>query len=265
MDDDLTQRNSMMELLGDMDVIMKAVSTGTEALDELRRNNFDCLILDLGLTDTTGFDLLENIKDEYDHLKVFIYTGRDITPEEEQYLNKYADIIIIKNQHSPQRLKEELGLYVTERRTDRGNVTPEDIDKQLNNKVLEGKKVLLVDDDVRNVYALSSILEQYGMNISFAENGIEALQILRDNPSFNLIITDIMMPEMDGYEAMKQIRQMPTYKHHPIIALTAKAMTGDREKSLQAGASDYIMKPVDTDQLISLIKVWLFRHEGEPS
>ena len=119
-DDDLTQRNSIMELLGDMDVIMKAVSTGTEALDELRRNNFDCLILDLGLTDTTGFDLLENVKDRYDHLKVFIYTGRDITPEEEHYLNKYADIIIIKNQHSPQRLKEELGLYVIERKTDRG-------------------------------------------------------------------------------------------------------------------------------------------------
>ena len=144
------------------------------------------------------------------------------------------------------------------------NVTPEDNDKQLNNKELEGKKVLLVDDDIRNVYALSSTLEQYGMDISFAENGIEALRILRDDPSFNLIITDIMMPEMDGYEAMKQIRQMPTYKHHPIIALTAKAMKGDREKSLQAGASDYIMKPVDNDQLISLIKVWLFRHEGDP-
>ncbi|MFS0689345.1 response regulator [Sporosarcina sp. 179-K 8C2 HS] len=261
-EDDLTQRNSMMELLGDMDVIMKAVSTGTEALDELRRNKFDCLILDLGLTDITGFDLLEKIKDEYDHLKVFIYTGRDITHEEEQYLNKYADIIIIKNQHSPQRLKEELALYVTKRRAAKDNVISEGIDKQLDNNILEGKKVLLVDDDIRNVYALSSTLEQYGMEISFAENGIEALQILREDPSFQLIITDIMMPEMDGYEAMKQIRQMPTYEHHPIIALTAKAMTGDREKSLQAGASDYIMKPVNTDQLISLIKVWLFRHEG---
>ncbi|MCG7344114.1 response regulator [Sporosarcina sp. ACRSL] len=263
-DDDLTQRNSIMELLGDMDVIMKAVSTGREALHELRRNNFDCLILDLGLTDTTGFDLIEKVKDVNDHLKVFVYTGRDISPEEEHYLNKYADSIIIKNQHSPQRLKEELELYVNERRTDRGNVIPEDIDKQLNDKDLEGKKVLLVDDDVRNVYALSSILEQYGMNISFAENGKEALRILRDDPSFHLIITDIMMPEMDGYEAMKQIRQMPIYKHHPIIALTAKAMKGDREKSLQAGASDYIMKPVDNDQLLSLIKVWLFKHEGEP-
>ncbi len=262
-EDDLTQRNSMMELLGDMDVIMKAVSTGTEALDELRRNNFDCLILDLGLTDTTGFDLLENIKDKYDHLKVFIYTGRDLTLEEENNLNKYADIIIIKNQHSPQRLKEELGLFLNKRQTERANVTPVDIDKQLNNEALEGKNVLLVDDDIRNVYALSSTLEQYGMNVSFAENGLEALRILKDDPSFNLIITDIMMPEMDGYEAMKQIRQMPTYKHHPIIALTAKAMKGDREKSLQAGASDYIMKPVDTDQLLSLIKVWLFKHEGD--
>ncbi|MDW0117198.1 response regulator [Sporosarcina thermotolerans] len=263
-DDDLTQRNSIMELLGDMDVIMKAVSTGKEALDELRRNNFDCLILDLGLTDITGFDLLENLKDEDKQLKIFIYTGRDITAAEEHYLNKYADIIIIKDQHSPQRLKEELGLYLMNKRTDSENFIAEDHDKQLHNKELEGKKVLLVDDDIRNIYALSSTLEQYGMDISFAENGIEALRILNDDPNFNLIITDIMMPEMDGYEAMKQIRQLPSYKHHPIIALTAKAMKGDREKSLMAGASDYIMKPVDNDQLLSLIKVWLFRHEGEP-
>lgn len=262
-DDDLAQRNSIMELLGDMDVIMKAVSTGREVLDELRRNDFDCLILDLGLTDTTGFDLLEKLKDKYDHLKIFIYTGRDITPEEEHCLNKYADIIIIKNEHSPQRLKEELGLYMVRSSTDRGNAALEGHGKQLNNKELEGKKVLLVDDDIRNVYALSSTLEQYGMDISFAENGVEALRILKDDPSFNLIITDIMMPEMDGYEAMKQIRQMPTYERHPIIALTAKAMIGDREKSLEAGASDYIMKPVDNDQLLSLIKVWMFRHEGE--
>ncbi|WP_188390883.1 response regulator [Compostibacillus humi] len=262
-DDDRTQRNSMMELLGDMNVIMKAVSTGKEAMEELKRNSYDCLVLDLGLTDTTGFDLLEKLteQEKYDHLKVFVYTGRDVTSDEERFLEKHADSIIIKDEHAPARLKKEIALYldgITLQTTPKNNDT-----EVRNNDKLEGKHILIADDDVRNVYALSSILEQYGIQISFAENGKEAINVLTGNPSIDLVVMDIMMPELDGYGAIQQIRAMDEYKNLPIIALTAKAMKGDREKSLEIGASDYIVKPVDIDQFMSLIKVWLFKKEGK--
>lgn len=253
----------MMELLGDMNVIMKAVSTGKEAMEELKRNSYDCLVLDLGLTDTTGFDLLEKLteQEKYDHLKVFVYTGRDVTSDEERFLEKHADSIIIKDEHAPARLKKEIALYldgITLQTTPKNNDT-----EVRNNDKLEGKHILIADDDVRNVYALSSILEQYGIQISFAENGKEAINVLTGNPSIDLVVMDIMMPELDGYGAIQQIRAMDEYKNLPIIALTAKAMKGDREKSLEIGASDYIVKPVDIDQFMSLIKVWLFKKEGK--
>lgn len=253
-EDDLTERNRIMEILGDMDVIMRAVSTDKEAIGELRRNNFDFIIMGLELAEQSNLDFLKNIDD---HLKVFMYTDREITDEDKHDLEKYVHQVIMKNQHFADQLKKELGLFLNDKNLEI------DSSKEEVNKQLEGKQILLVDDDVRNVYALSSILEHYGMDIRFAENGIEALSILNEDRTLDLIIMDIMMPEMDGYEAMKEIRKMPTYKHHPIIALTAKAMKKDREMSLEAGASDYITKPVDTEQLLSLIKVWLFGREGE--
>lgn len=255
-DDDVRQRNSLMELIGNKDVIIKAVSSGKEAIEELKVSPFDCIILDLGLSDTTGFDLLETLKTtgEHDHLKVIIYTGRELTSKEEMYLKKHAHTIIIKDAQSPQRLQEELDLFL--------KASHEIINEQKTDSIqsptgLEGKKILLVDDDVRNVYALSSILELYGMEITFAEDGKEALEWLSEGSSFDLVIMDIMMPEMDGYEAIGKIREIPRYRDLPIIALTAKAMKEDREKCMEVGASDYIMKPVDPDQLISLIRVWL--------
>ncbi|MEW9671354.1 response regulator [Ammoniphilus sp. 3BR4] len=262
-DDDVRQRNSLMELMGDKDVIIKAVSSGTEAIEELKVDPFDYVILDLGLSDTTGFDLLEKIKKnvDYQDLKVFIYTGRDLTSKEEMYLKKYAYTIIIKDEHSPQRLMDELEFYL------HSNVEQTQANEQADDSAiqsfpgLEGKKILLVDDDVRNVYALSSILELQGMNITFAENGLEALELLEKHPDFDLILMDIMMPEMDGYEATRKIRENPKFSHLPVIALTAKAMKEDREKCMEAGASDYIVKPVDPDRLISLIRVWLYPQE----
>jgi two-component system, chemotaxis family, sensor kinase CheA len=263
-DDDIRQRSSLMELIGDMDVIMKAVSSGTEALEELKVNKFDCVILDLGLADTNGFILLERIKTDFenDNLQVFIYTGRDLTLKEEMFLKKYSHTIIIKDAHSPSRLKDELEMYLKS-----GN----DEEIQTNNQVvtslsstetgLEGKRVLIVDDDVRNVYALMSFLELYQMEITFAENGKESLEVLEKDPNFDLVLMDIMMPEMDGYEAIRRIRAIPHFYHLPIIALTAKAMKEDRDKCIEAGASDYIVKPFDPDQLLSLTRVWLYKKD----
>ncbi len=260
-DDDQIQRNSLMEFIGHKNVIIKAVSTGMEAIEELKVGQFDCLVLDLGLADSSGFEVLEQIKKnvENEKTKVFIYTGRDLSSKEEIYLNKYAEAIIIKDAHSPQRLKDELELYL--------NSSSEKIESSSHSDVvqiepasdLQGKKILLVDDDVRNVYALSSILELYGMKITFAENGLEGLELLEKKADFDLVLMDIMMPEMDGYEAISKIRLNPEFQHLPVIALTAKAMKEDREKCMESGASDYIVKPVDPDQLISLIRVWLYQ------
>lgn len=262
-DDDVTQRNSLMELIGNHNVIIKAVSNGAEALEELKFNQFDCMVLDLGLSDTTGFELLDKINkgSGNEHLRVFIYTGRDLTSKEEIFLKKYAYSIIIKDDLAPQRLKEELEMYLNSNQPDEA----EDQIKTGNIKKisgLEGKKILVVDDDVRNVYALSSILECYGMKIAFAENGMEGLEMLEKQSDFDLVLMDIMMPEIDGYEAIRRLRAIPKFNHLPVIALTAKAMMEDREKCIEAGASDYIAKPVDPDQLISLIKVWLYPEEG---
>ncbi|NWQ44411.1 response regulator [Bacillus sp. EB106-08-02-XG196] len=260
-DDDLRHRTSLMELIGEKDVIIKAVSSASEAFDVLKVNHFDCMILDLGLGETPGFELLEKIKmnEKYENLHVFIYTGRNLTKKEENFLKRYVHTIIIKDTYSPQRLKDELDLLINSR-NEQGLIN-EELEPNIysSNTELEGKRILLVDDDVRNVYALMSFLEQYNMDISFAENGRESLEVLEKESNFDLILMDIMMPEMDGYEAIKRIRAFSHFNNLPIIALTAKAMKEDREKCLEAGASDYIVKPFDPDQLISLIRVWLYQ------
>ncbi|WP_108671395.1 response regulator [Peribacillus acanthi] len=256
-DDDVHQRNSLMELIGEMNVIIKAVSTGAEALEELKFRQFDCMLLDLGLRDTTGFQLLDVMVSNALHEKVdiFIYTGRNLTSKEELHLRRYVHTIIIKDSHSPQRLMDELGLYLNS-----GSDTSSEEKGTTLSRIggLEGKKVLLVDDDVRNVYALSNVLELNGMEVTFAENGVEAIKALTEAPIYDVVLMDIMMPEMDGYETIRRLRQHPEFHSLPIIALTAKAMKEDRLKCIEAGASDYIVKPVDTDQLMSLIRVWLY-------
>ena len=258
-DDDLNQRNSLMELIGNMDFIIKAVSTGKEAIETLKVEAIDCIILDLGLIDTNGFDLLTQIKNNQanQHINVFIYTGRDLTLKEEIELNKFAHTIIIKNEHSPERLVAELEDYLDESKEQSDNLDIV-IQPVQSKQGLLGKKVLLVDDDIRNVFALSSVLEMAGMNVVFAENGLESLTMLEEHPDVDLVLMDIMMPKMDGYEAIMRIRENPLHENLPLIALTAKAMKEDREKCLEIGASDYIAKPVEPDQLISLIKVWLY-------
>lgn len=260
-EDDEIQRRSIMELIGHDDVAITAVSTGGEALSELRKQRYDCMVLDLMLEDMTGFDLLDQIRDdeELNDLPIIIYTGKDLDSKEETQLRKYAESIIIKDVRSPERLLDETTLFLHRVEAN----LPEDkrkILQKLHNKeeLFEGKKILLVDDDIRNVFALSSVLEEYHMEVKFAENGREALEMLVEQEDFDLVLMDMMMPEMDGYEAMRRIREMPQYKKLPIIALTAKAMKEDRAKCIEAGASDYMKKPIATGQLLSLMRVWLY-------
>jgi len=260
-EDDEIQRRSITELIGHDDVEITAVSTGGEALIELRKQRYDCMVLDLMLGDMNGFELLDQIRDdeELNDLPIIIYTGKDLDSKEETQLRKYAESIIIKDVRSPERLLDETTLFLHRVEAN----LPEDkrkILQKLHNKeeLFEGKKILLVDDDIRNVFALSSVLEGYQMQVTFAENGREALDILVEQEDFDLILMDMMMPEMDGYEATRRIRQMPKYAKLPIIALTAKAMKEDRAKCLEAGVSDYMKKPIETDQLLSLMRVWLY-------
>ncbi|SOC37340.1 response regulator [Ureibacillus acetophenoni] len=258
-DDDLNQRNSLMELIGNMDFIISAVPSGHQAIELLKVNHFDCIILDLGLGDTNGFELLKRIKDIdiQSELKVIVYTGRHLISKEELYIGKFTHTIIIKNEYSPERLKSELELFLIESKNKHNSISQND-NYSSDNSNLSGKKILLVDDDVRNVFSLTSVLEMTGCEVLFAENGLESLKMLDENDDIDLVLMDIMMPEMDGYEAIQHIREKSQFKDLPIIALTAKAMKEDREKCLMIGASDYIAKPVEPDQLISLIKVWVY-------
>ncbi|GIP60331.1 response regulator [Paenibacillus woosongensis] len=260
-EDDEIQQKSIIELIGHDDVAITAVATGADALEELRTKHYDCMVLDLMLTDMTGFELLDQIRDDenLNDLPIIIYTGKDLDKKEETRLRKYAESIIIKDVKSPERLLDETTLFLHRVEAN----LPEDkrkILQKLHNKeeLFEGKKILLVDDDVRNVFALSSVLEGYRMNVVYAENGREALEILEEQSDFDLILMDMMMPEMDGYEAMRRIREKPEFAKLPIIALTAKAMKEDRSKCIEAGASDYVKKPIQTDQLLSLMRVWLY-------
>jgi CheY-like chemotaxis protein len=261
-EDDDDQRNSIVELVGSGDdVEVTAVGTSEDALAELEEKHFDCMVLDLKLPDTTGFKLLEQLKKDkrFATLPVIVYTGQDLTRREETRLKKYAETIIVKDARSPERLLDETSLFL-HRVEARLPQAKRRMLEQLHSveEIFNGKKVLIVDDDVRNVFALTSVLEANGMEVIFAENGKDGIETLRANPDVDLVLMDIMMPEMDGYETMAAVREIPQFSRLPIISLTAKAMKGDREKSIASGASDYITKPVDTDQLLSLMRVWLY-------
>lgn len=260
-EDDVILRSSMVELIGHDDVIITAVSTGAEALRELGREHFDCMVLDLGLADITGFELLDRIRQtkHLQQLPIIIYTGKELDMKEEIELKKYAESIIIKNVKSQERLFDETALFLHRVEAN----LPEDrrnlLRKLYNNEdAFEGKRILLVEDDIRNIFSLVSVLESYKLNVVFTENGREALEMLQKDHNFDLVLMDIMMPEMDGYETMKAIREIPQFDKLPIIALTAKAMKEDRQRCIDAGASDYITKPIDVEKLLSLLKVWLY-------
>jgi CheY-like chemotaxis protein len=261
-EDDADQRRAIVELVGGDDVDVVAVGSADEALTALEERAFDCMVLDLKLPEKGGYELLEQVKKSERHrdLPVIVYTGKQLTRQEEMRLRKYAETIIVKDARSPERLLDETALFLhrVESRL------PPERRRQLEqlhsaDAVFEGKRVLIVDDDVRNVFALASVLEAYGMEVAYAENGRDALDKLDEEPDYDLVLMDLMMPELDGYEAIRTLRGRERFVRLPVIALTAKAMKGDRERSIDAGASDYITKPVDTDQLLSLMRVWLYR------
>ncbi|MBA2462596.1 MAG: response regulator, partial [Actinobacteria bacterium] len=262
-DDDDVQRESIIELVGgDGDVDIVAVGSSEEALAALEAEPpFDCMVLDLKLPKMTGFALLEKVKadERFKGLPVIVYTGKDLTQREETKLKRYAETIVVKDARSPERLLDETSLFLHRVQSK----LPDEKRKMLEqlhsaDEVFVGKKVLIVDDDVRNAFALTSALEASGMEVIFAENGRDGIECLRANPEVDIVLMDVMMPELDGYETTKAIRELPEFERLPIIALTAKAMRGDRERSIASGASDYITKPVDNDQLLSLMRVWLY-------
>jgi CheY-like chemotaxis protein len=257
---DSTQRQNMIDLIGYDDVEIIDTADTQEAWNELQRNSFDCMVIDMGPTDLSGFGLLDQIKadEKLRRIPIVIYTDRTWEHKDQLRLKKYAESIIIKDVRSPERLLDETALFL-HRIEENLPEEKRQILRKLHDKeeVFAGKKVLLVDDDIRNVFALSNLLESYDMQVSFAETGRQALVRLSEEPDFDLVLMDIMMPEMDGYEAMREIRSQTKFESLPIIALTAKAMRDDREKCIQAGASDYITKPIHTEQLLSLIRVWL--------
>jgi CheY-like chemotaxis protein/HAMP domain-containing protein len=262
-EDDDEQRRAVVELIGgDDDVEVTAVASSEEALEALDARQFDCMVLDLKLPEMGGFDLLEKLKENPRHSQtpVIVYTGKELTRREETKLKRFSEAIVVKDASSPERLLDETSLFL--HRVE-GKLPREKrrMLEQLHSadEVLRGRKILIVDDDVRNVFALTSVLETSGMEVLYAENGREGMETLRTNPGVDLVLMDIMMPEMDGYEAIRAIRDEEPFRQLPIISLTAKAMKGDREKSIAAGASDYIVKPVDTDQLLSLMRVWLYK------
>jgi CheY-like chemotaxis protein/two-component sensor histidine kinase len=263
-EDDERERSSIIELIGggDGDLVIVGAGSSEEAITALEEAPFDCMVLDLKLPKTSGFGLLEQVKgdERWADMPVIVYTGKELTRREETRLKKYAETIIVKDVRSPERLLDETALFL-HRVEARMPAEKRRMIEQLHSAdaVFQGKKILIVDDDVRNVFALTSAFEGRGMDVSFAENGREGIESLRQNPDVDLVLMDIMMPEMDGYETMRAIRLQDEFKRLPIIALTAKAMKGDREQSIAAGASDYITKPVDIDQLLSLMRVWLYK------
>jgi CheY-like chemotaxis protein len=261
-EDNLAEQKSIVELLGHDDIDIMTATTGSEALDVLRKQHCDCAVLDLRLPDMSGFEVLETIRDEeaLADLPVVVFTGRELSPEEDAQLHTIARSVVVKGVESPERLLDETALFLHRVITE----LPAEKQKMLerlhsSDEDLLHRTVLLVDDDARNIFALSSVLERRGMRVLTATTGNEALAIVNATPDLAIVLMDIMMPEMDGYRTMQLIRENPALRRLPIIALTAKAMKGDREKCLEAGASDYLAKPVNTEQLLSALRMWLHR------
>jgi CheY-like chemotaxis protein/CHASE3 domain sensor protein len=264
-EDDLRQRDSIRQLLSSEGVEISDVATATEALERLKETTFDCLVLDLSLPDLSGYEMLQRMAetDEVSFPPVIVYTGRSLTRDEEQRLRRFSRSIIIKDVRSPERLLDEVTLFLHQVESklplERQRMLREARDRE---SAFEGRRILIVEDDVRNIFALSKVLEPRGAKVEIARNGREALEVLGRSSvaagtNIDLVLMDIMMPEMDGLTAMREIRKRPEWQKLPIIALTAKAMKDDQEKCLQAGANDYIAKPLDVDKLLSLVRVWM--------
>jgi len=261
-EDDPAQQKSIKALIGNGDVKVFASGTGKAALNRLRKERFDCIVVDLGLPDMDGFELIREINKSPGtrHLPIIVYTGKELSKQEETELRRLSKSIIIKDVKAMDRLLDETAIFLHRVVKNLPGKKQEMIERlQLKDPVLSGKKVLVIDDDIRNIFALTAILEKQDMAVIYGESGREGLAQLEKNPDTDIVLMDIMMPEMDGYDATRQIRQQDALKDLPVIALTAKAMKGDREKCIQAGASDYIAKPVEKEQLLSLLRVWLYQ------
>jgi hypothetical protein len=261
-EDDQNERNSVAELLSHEDIEIAAAETGAEALAQLKRDQVDCVVLDLKLPDMSGFEVLETIRDDaaLRDIPVVVFTGRELSADEDATLHTMARSVVVKGVESPERLLDETALFLhrvvadlppaKQRMLERLHSSDEDLLR---------RTVLLVDDDARNIFALSSVLERRGMEVLTATTGSEAIGVLTSREDVAIVLMDIMMPGMDGYETIQEIRSKPAFRRLPILALTAKAMKGDREKCLEAGASDYLAKPVNVDQLLSALRMWLHR------
>ena len=259
-EDDDVLRRSIAELLAGTDIEITSVGTAAESIEAVEKSSYDCAIVDLMLPDMKWSDLIGRFKNGADKFEfpVIVHTGKDLSKRETAQIRQLAETIIIKDADSLERLLDETSLFL---HRDIADLTEpqKNIIKNVNmiDPRLEGKKVLIVDDDIRNIFALTSLLERQKMQVVHAENGKDGIEMLKKTPGIDGVLMDIMMPEMDGFEAMKAIRGISKFKSVPIIAVTAKAMTGDRQKCLEAGASDYITKPVETEQLMSLLRIWL--------
>ncbi len=261
-EDNKAEQMSIRELLGHDDIEIVNAGTGDEALATLRNEPCDCVVLDLRLPDMSGFEVLERMRadDALTDVPVVVFTGRELSAEEDAQLHTMARSIVVKGVESPERLLNETALFLHRVITDLPAEKQQMLERlNSSDEDLVGRTVLLVDDDARNIFALSSVLERRGMNVLTATTGNEAIELIEKTPSLAIVLMDIMMPEMDGYQTMEKIRQNRAYRRLPIIALTAKAMKGDREKCLEAGASDYLAKPVNTEQLLSALRMWLHR------
>jgi len=264
-EDSAQQRLGIVSLIADTDVRIVEVGNGADAISALRAKSFDCMILDLGLPDMTGSELLHRLQDNSDIRMppVIVYTGKDLTREEEKELRKHAESIIIKGVRSEDRLLDEVALFL-HKTVSTMPARRRDIIINLHDRdaMLSGKTILVVDDDMRNLFALSKILSERGMNVIKAEDGKRALDLLEMEPVVDLVLLDVMMPVMDGYQTARAIRARARFNNLPIIALTAKAMKDDRDKCIAAGANDYLSKPVDVDRLLSMLRVWLYKRTG---
>jgi len=261
-EDNDRERASIVELLAHDDIEIEAVATGRAALEILEKGLVDCCVVDLRLPDMSGFELLERLQSASSmrDIPIVVFTGKELDSKEEARLRAVAKSIVLKDVQSPERLLDETALFLHRVITD----LPEEKRRMIerlhrSTEALKGRKVLVVDDDARNIFALTSVLEGQEMEVLSATNGRQAIELINRIPDLGVVLMDIMMPEMDGYETMRRIRKDPKFATLPILALTAKAMKGDREKCLEAGASDYIAKPVNTDQLLALLRVWLYR------
>ncbi|TMD94116.1 MAG: response regulator, partial [Chloroflexi bacterium] len=261
-EDDETQRAQIVELCGGEDVEITSAATGAEALAALGRERFDCMVLDLGLPDMSGFDVIQRVQDEMSlrGMPVVVYTAGTLARRDETRMRKAAQAVVLKDARSPERLLDEVThvLHRVEAELPAEKRQMLRAARQVDH-ALAGRRVLVVDDDIRNVFAITAVLERQGMEVVPAETGAEALAALGSRTDVDIALVDVMMPEMDGYETMARIRALDRYRTLPMIALTAKAMLGDRERCLEAGATDYISKPVDNEQLLSLLRVHLYR------